>query len=261
MLEGLADAPAPGSEIGKTRWEVPYLEPDPEAWRKHRETLDAHLPFRDFELARPAPDGGKRYVSVSGLPVFDKSGRFIGYRGVGRHITDRKRAEEALRRSEAYLVEAQRLSHTGTVAFNATAAVYWSQESYRIWELDPLQGLPDRQTVLQRVHPDDRERVDRETEEAVREKRAFALEFRILLPDGTVKYIESTGHPLLSADGELSEMIATHVDVTERKHAQKEHERLRQLESELAHLNRLSIMGELTASLAHEILHPIASCA
>ena len=81
--EGLADAPAPGSEIGKTRWEVPYLEPDPEAWRKHRETLDAHLPFRDFELARPAPDGGKRYVSVSGLPVFDKSGRFIGYRGVG----------------------------------------------------------------------------------------------------------------------------------------------------------------------------------
>ena len=180
FAEGLADAPAPGSEIGKTRWEVPYLEPDPEAWRKHRETLDAHLPFRDFELARPAPDGGKRYVSVSGLPVFDKSGRFIGYRGVGRHITDRKRAEEALRRSEAYLAEAQRLSHTGTVAFNATAAVYWSQESYRIWELDPLQGLPDRQTVLQRVHPDDRERVDVETEEAVREKRAFALEFRML---------------------------------------------------------------------------------
>ena len=71
FAEGLADAPAPGSEIGKTRWEVPYLEPDAEAWRKHRETLDAHLPFRDFELARPAPDGGKRYVSVSGLPVFD----------------------------------------------------------------------------------------------------------------------------------------------------------------------------------------------
>ena len=198
-------------------------------------------------------------MSVSGLPVFDKSGRFIGYRGVGRHITDRRRAEEALRRSEAYLLEAQRLSHTGTLAFNATEAVYWSQESYRIWELDPQQGLPDRQTVLQRIHPDDRERADRETEEAVREKRAFVLEFKILLPDGTIKYIESTGHPLLSADGELMEMIATHVDVTERNHAEKEHERLRQLESDLAHLNRLSIMGELTASLAHEILHPIAT--
>ena len=100
FAEGLADAPAPGSEIGKTRWEVPYLEPDAEAWRKHRETLDAHLPFRDFEHARPTPDGGKRYVSVSGLPVFDKAGRFTGYRGVGRHITDRKRAEAALRASE-----------------------------------------------------------------------------------------------------------------------------------------------------------------
>jgi len=99
FAEGLADAAAPGSEIGKTRWEVPYLQPDEEAWRKHRETLDAHLPFREFELARPTPDGGKRYVSVSGLPVFDRSGRFVGYRGVGRHITERKRAEEALRRS------------------------------------------------------------------------------------------------------------------------------------------------------------------
>ncbi len=238
---------------------MPYLEPDAEAWRKHRETMNAHLPFRDFELARPTPDGGKRYVSVSGLPVFGKSGGFIGYRGVGRHITDRKRAEEALRRSEAYLAEAQRLSHTGTLAFNATAPVYWSQESYRIWGFDPLHGLPSRETVLQRIHPDDRERVNVETEEALRQKRDFTLEFRIVLPDGAVKYIESTGRPLFSADGELVEMIATHVDVTERKRAQEEHERLRQLESDLAHLNRVSMMGELTASLAHEILHPIAT--
>ena len=81
----------------------------------------------------------------------------------------------------------------------------------------------------------------------------------MLLPDGTVKYIEATGYPLLSADGELSEMIATPVDVTERKHAQKEHERLRQLEADSRALESASIMGELTASLAHEILHPIAT--
>src|SRR5207302_8824423 len=79
FAENLADAPG-GSEIGKTRWEVPYLEPDAEAWRKHRETLDAHLPFRDFELARAAPDGSKRYVSVPGLPMCDETGRFVGYR-------------------------------------------------------------------------------------------------------------------------------------------------------------------------------------
>jgi PAS domain S-box-containing protein len=196
---------------------------------------------------------------VSGLPVFDKSGSFIGYRGVGRHITERKKAEEALRRSEAYLAEAQRLSHTGTVVFNASGPLYWSEESYRIWGLDPLQGLPSLETVLQRIHPDDRERVNFQTEEALQEKREFSLEFRIVLPDETVKHIESTGRPLFSTDGELAEMVATLVDVTERKRAQEEHERLRELESDLAHLNRMSIMGELAASLAHELLHPIAA--
>jgi PAS domain S-box-containing protein len=256
---GLADAPAAGSEIGKTRWEVPYLEPDAEAWRKHRETLDAHLPFREFELARPAPDGGKRYVSVSGLPVFDESGRFVGYRGVGRHITDRKRAEEALRRSEAYLAEAQRLSHTGTSVFNATGNLYWSEECYRIWQLDPLQGIPNHETVQQRIHPDDRDRVREVIRKALHQEGEHAVEFRIVLPNGTVKHIETISHPLLPKHGETVEIVATHVDVTERRRAQEQSERLRQLEADLAHMNRLGIMGELTASLAHEILHPIAT--
>ena len=123
FAEGLADPPPPGSEIGKTRWEVPYLEPDAEAWRKHRETLEAHLPFRDFELARPAADGGKRYISVSGLPVFDKAGRFIGYRGVARHITERKRAEEALRDMQMQLAHANRVATMGQLSASITHEV------------------------------------------------------------------------------------------------------------------------------------------
>ena len=123
FAEGLADPPAPGSEIGKTRWEVPYLEPDAEAWRKHRETLEAHLPFRDFELARPAADGGKRYISASGLPVFDKAGRFIGYRGVARHITERKRAEEARRDMQMQLAHANRVATMGQLSASITHEV------------------------------------------------------------------------------------------------------------------------------------------
>jgi PAS domain S-box-containing protein len=99
FAEGLANAPARGSELGKTRWEVPYVAPDEEAWRRHRAALDAHRPFRDFEVARPTPDGGTRHISVSGWPVFDPEGHFVGYRGVGRDITERK------------LAEAQRLAH------------------------------------------------------------------------------------------------------------------------------------------------------
>jgi PAS domain S-box-containing protein len=100
----LSNAPAPGSELGKTRWEVPYLEPDEEAWRRHRATLEAHLPFRDFELARPTAGGGVRHVSVSGFPVFGEDGRFLGYRGVGRDITERKRTE-ALNRMHLWMLE------------------------------------------------------------------------------------------------------------------------------------------------------------
>jgi PAS domain S-box-containing protein len=111
--ERLHNAPPPDTEIGKTRWELPYLEPDEEGWRIHRETLDAHLPFRDFELARATPSGGKRYVSVSGLPVFDKAGRFNGYRGVARDITERKRASEALREAQMQLAHANRVATMG----------------------------------------------------------------------------------------------------------------------------------------------------
>ena len=224
FAERLTDAPAPGSEIGKTRWEVPYLEPDEEAWRQHRATLDAHLPFRDFELARPTPDGGKRYVSVSGLPVFDETGRFLGYRGVGRHITDRKRAEQALRQSQTYLAEAQRLSHTGSWAFDLASDkyVYTSEESFRIYGFDPREGLPTREAVFRRIHPEDRNRWKVSVEKSLREKVDTVDDYRIEVPDGTVKHIQAIRHPVLNDAGDVVQLVGSAIDITERKRAEAE---------------------------------------
>ena len=89
-----------GAQIGERRWDIPYLSPDEGGWAAHRAVLDAHLPFRDFELSRLGSDGAERFISISGDPVFDASGAFTGYRGVGTDITERKRAESALRESE-----------------------------------------------------------------------------------------------------------------------------------------------------------------
>ncbi|HUL95292.1 MAG TPA: PAS domain S-box protein [Usitatibacter sp.] len=112
----LQDAPAPDIELGKTRWEIPYLEPGEEAWREHRATLDAHLPFRDFELARPTPSGERKYVSVCGMPRFDAGGKFLGYCGVGRHVTARKREQEERSCLEARVREAGTMEGIGRFA-------------------------------------------------------------------------------------------------------------------------------------------------
>jgi PAS domain S-box-containing protein len=172
---------------------------------------------------------------------------------------ERKQIHEQLRRSEAYLTEAQRLSQTGSWAFNRRKAVYWSEENFRIWGLDPQQGLPNRETILERIHPEDRERMIEYVRKTLREKTDYAVQFRIVLPDGTVKHIQGSGHPVFSASGELVEVVGTQLDITERKRADEERERLRQARAELAHINRVTTMGELTASLAHEIKQPIAA--
>ena len=205
------------------------------------------------------PDGTVKHIHAIGHPVLDESGQVIEYIGTSVDITERKRAEEALRRSEGYLVEAQRLTHTGAWATNAVPEpVYWSEELFRLYGLDPQQGFPTHEQAVERVHPEDRDRYVKAFHRVIYQKVDSDVEFRTVLPDGTIRYLYGLGHPILNTNGDVVEVVGTTVDITERKHAEEERTRLRQLEADLAHTNRVSILGELTASIAHEVNQPLS---
>jgi PAS domain S-box-containing protein len=135
---------------------------------------------------------------------------------------DRKKSDEALRRSEAYLAEGQRLSRTGSWAWNVARQenVYWSDEQYRIFGFDPGHDPSTYSAAFRRIHPDDQIKFQARLDEALAEKHDFEVEFRILLPDGTLRHIQTVGHPVLNAAGEVEELVGTAMDVTRQKRAE-----------------------------------------
>jgi PAS domain S-box-containing protein len=149
-----------------------------------------------------------------------------------------KLAQEKLQRSEAYLAQSEQLTHTGTWAWDPRTekTLYCSEEMFRIFGLDPRERLPARESFRQRVHPEDRDRVKKSFERSLREKIDGFDEFRVLLPDGTVRHIASSGHPVLDEDGEIIEFVGTAVDVTEPKRAELDRRRLASLVEQAADL-------------------------
>src|SRR5439155_3657036 len=138
-----------------------------------------------------------------------------------KEIAERKRAEEKLRRSKAFLTEGQRISHTGSWGWNvASGKVAWSEEHFRIFGFDTEKTEPSFQLFLETVHPEDRSFIERGLDEAVRKKRGFDMEFRIALADGSVKHVQGVGRPVVNESGEVDRYIGTTVDISERKRAE-----------------------------------------
>src|SRR5882724_3948954 len=135
-----------------------------------------------------------------------------------REKAERARAETALRRSEAFLAEGQRISHTGSWSWNVSnAEVSWSEEHFRIFGFDPEKTKPSFHLFMEAVHPEDRSFIERSLDEAIKEKRGFDLEFRIALADGSIKHVQGVGRPVVEESGEVHNYTGTTVDITERK--------------------------------------------
>jgi PAS domain S-box-containing protein len=177
-------------------------------------------------------------------------------RRVAERTSQLTAVNEELRRSERYLAEAQRLTHTGSWAWRVAGgdALHVSEEWYRIYGFDPEEGMSAWEKRLQRLHPEDRAKWQRAVDRAIREKSDYEVEVRVLLPGGMVKYIHIVGHPVLNASGDVVQFVGTSMDISASKRAEE-------AQADLAHVSRVTTMGELTASLAHEVKQPIAAAA
>lgn len=170
------------------------------------------------------PDGTVKHIHAIGHPVHDEAGNLVEYVGTAMDVTEHKRAEDTLRRSEAYLAEGQRLAHMGSWAWNPATlqALFWSEEMFRIFDIDPQDSVPTAETFWQRIHPEDLDRTRELLLKAAAGNMEYEHDHRIVLPDGTIKHIHAVGHPVLDENGQVVEYVGTAVDVTERKRAEDE---------------------------------------
>jgi PAS domain S-box-containing protein len=169
--------------------------------------------------------------------------------------SERRRAEEALRRSEAYLAEAQTLSHTGSLGWNpATGKIYWSPESFRIFGFDPATP-PDIALMAQQTHPEDRGYFEQTLDRARHERKDFTLEYRLLLPDGSAKHLQVVARALVGESSQL-EFVGAVMDITQRKRAEEAHrvqEREREkMQRQLQQAAKMEAIGRLAGGIAHD---------
>jgi len=187
-----------------------------ERWRA---SLAAGESFENEARVRRAADGEYRWFLLHGRPLRDESGKIVRWYGTATDIEGRKRAEQALQRSEAYLAEAQSISHTGSWAYDVAnrRVTYSSEEHHRLFGFDPAEGMPDVGDWVRRIHPDDRETVIQTMEQTIRDRKDYELEHRIVHPDGAIKFIRTIGHPISSPAGDVVEVVGTSTDITDRK--------------------------------------------
>ena len=232
-----------------------FFEADRDAVQQSVEICLANIgQTHSWEIRKVRKDGSALWVRENAKAVRRQDNRLIVLIAC-EDITERKEAENALRQSGNYLAEAQRLSHTGSFGWRvATGEIIWSDETFRIFGVDRAPSVA-LDTVIRRIHPDDRAGAQQTIDRASSDGKDFYHEYRLLMPDSAVKHVHATARAVTDASGGI-EFVGAVTDVTARRQAEQ---KLHEAQAELAHVTRVTALGELAASIAHEVNQPLAA--
>ncbi len=237
-----------GAQVGQRRWEIPYLSPDEAGWRAHRAVLDAHQPFRDFEISRLGVDGTERHISISGDPIFDESGAFSGYRGVGSDVTARKRAEQALRASAEKLRLFADNVPAMTVSWDENLRCLFANKVFT-----EFFGLAVEDIIGKHVREVLGEDVYREIEPhfmQVLQGHPVTYQRTRKLENGESRYIEIKLLPQIGDQGTVLGCFAVTTDITEHKLAEERIQRVAHHDSLTGLPNRLLFNDRLNQAIS-----------
>jgi PAS domain S-box-containing protein len=232
------------------------VKEDQALWIKEHSATKINKPH-ELRFRIRAKSGEQRWIEHLCQPVTDETGNFLGYRASNRDITHRKRIEEELQMKKQSLAEAQRIAHLGNWDWNiVTNELYWSDEIYRIFGLTPQEFGATYEAFLNSVHPDDRPLVEHSVDAALHEDKAYSIDHRIVLPDGSERIVHEQAEVIRDDAGQAIQMSGTVQDITERKKTEDDRRRLRE---ELTHVSRITTIGTLSGAMAHEINQPLTA--
>jgi len=220
----------------------------------YAQAFDARQPFvRQYRLRRN--DGEYRWISGQGVPRRDRQGKFAGYIGSCVDVTELVNKDRALRESEERMRVAAEAVNLGIWEWDLTKDEIWATNARRALLGWPASGKTALNDFIFRLHPDDRDRVQHTIDDAIQSGKDFDSEYRLILPDGVVRWMSTRGSIQFDSAGKPSRLLGISIDITARKQAELEAERDR---AELSHLSRVALMGEMSASIAHELNQPLA---